>query len=273
MHPFLSSDLKKAGLTSALLFCAWAIPLGAADLAPSYTAAGIVDSATQTAGYLAPNSIATLYGSNLAFGTFSSDSRSGALQTNLGGVTVYVGAYMAPLLYVSPTQINFLVPYDLTAGSVRVAVARQGLAGPSIQVTLTATAPGMFRWGANYAVGCHLNGSLITPEAPAKPGETIILFVDGLGRTRPDTQAGRLVSFPATIVAQAELQVTLGGAAVASTDVLYAGLAPGFAGLYQINLKLPVSLPSNPEIQVKVGSQASPPGLVLPAQGVAVAKE
>ncbi|MCU1330166.1 MAG: hypothetical protein JWN34_5536 [Bryobacterales bacterium] len=265
--------VRVTGVLALVTLCCSTGQVRAADPYPFYAAEGIVNAATQTAIALAPNTIATIYGTNLAFSTYSvapADVRGGYLPATLGGVTVYVGSIRAALFYISPTQINFLVPYELLPGPVNIIVARQAAAGPAVKVQLNATSPGLFLWSGNCAIASHLSGTIIGPETPALPGEIIILYVVGLGRVSPDTLTGRLVSSAAKIVALAQLQVTIGGVAVRPADILYAGLAPGFAGLYQVNLRLPIAMPSNPEIRVAVGSQVSLPEVQLSAKGAIV---
>jgi uncharacterized protein (TIGR03437 family) len=236
---------------------------------PTYTAAGIVNAATQTADALAPNTIATLYGTNLATDTAAvspSDVHGGTLPNSLLGVSVVVRGLPSSIFYVSPGQINFLIPYELTAGPVSILVVRQGTAGLPVTVQLVATAPGFFEWDGNLSVAGHLNGSVISPTAPAHSGEVIVLYAAGLGRTNPDTSSGKIASFAAPISAASQLQVLLNGQAAPPGSVLYAGLAPGFAGLYQINLLLPANLPPNPEIRISIGPQISPALVQLPLQ-------
>lgn len=245
------------------------VPALAADSSPSYTLEGLVNAATQTASALAPNTIATLYGSNMAFTTHAvtpGELRGGVLPNVLDGVTVYVGGFAANLFYISPTQINFLIPYELTAGTVNVAVARQGVAGPTLRLQLNPTSPGLFQWNGNYAIAVHLAGNIVGPDAPAKAGEIVVIYAVGLGRTNPESSSGRVASSAASILALPQLQVTIAGSPVAVKDILYAGLAPGFAGLYQINLRLPDSVPPDPEIRISVASQISAPRVQLAAQ-------
>src|ERR1035438_1952896 len=86
----------------------------AASTAPSYSAAGIVNAATQVAGTLAPNTIATIYGTNLSWTTHAvdyGDLRGGTLPIALEGVSVNVNGILGSLFFVSPGQINFLIPY------------------------------------------------------------------------------------------------------------------------------------------------------------------
>jgi uncharacterized protein (TIGR03437 family) len=233
---------------------------------PYYTAQGIVHAATQTAQALAPNTIATIYGTNLAFSTQSAGAVAGALPTEIDGVSVNVSGGYANLFFISPTQINFLIPYQFSAtATVSVIVVRQSAAGPTVQIQLNPTAPGLFVYNG-FAMATHLNGTLISPALPATSGEIIVLYVVGLGHTTPDTTSGRIVSVAAPITALSQLQVELNGKICPPANVLYAGLAPGFAGLYQINLIVPPLTPSNPEIRVAVGNQISPASVLLALQ-------
>jgi uncharacterized protein (TIGR03437 family) len=233
---------------------------------PYYTSQSIVNGATQTLEALAPNTIATLYGTNLSFDTVavsSADIVQGMMPTTLDGVVVWVNFSPCSLFLVSPGQINFLVPYQLTAGTVSVIVARDGQAGPSVNIQINNTSPGLFEWDVNNAVGVHLSGQAISAASPAQPGEIIVIYVNGLGRTSPDTVSGELAKGAFPIYYASQLQIMFNGLPCPPGCVLYAGLAPGFAGLYQINLVLPTNLTANPEIQVAVGAQISPSSVQL----------
>ncbi|HBY61821.1 MAG TPA: hypothetical protein DEH78_18525, partial [Solibacterales bacterium] len=121
----------------------------AASTGPTYTAAGLVNAATNLPGPLAPNTIASLYGSGLAWGTraiTAEDIRAGYLPTRLigSGATVQVARIAAPLYYVSPTQINLLVPSSLEPGDYVLQTTLDGRAGPEVKVTLQPAAPGLF---------------------------------------------------------------------------------------------------------------------------------
>ena len=98
--------------------------------APSYTLAGIVNSASNLPNSYAPNTIVSLYGTNLADSIRSISPNTSNLPTTLSGVTVYMGISAASLFYVSPTQINILIPSNLLPGPVTLSVVRQGVTGP-----------------------------------------------------------------------------------------------------------------------------------------------
>jgi uncharacterized protein (TIGR03437 family) len=133
-------------------------------------------------------------------------------------------------------------------------------------IQLNNTSPGLFLWNGNNAVAVHLNGQTISAASPALPGETVVIYAGGLGRTAPDTTAGKLATSAFPIYYASQLQVLFNGKACPPVNILYAGLAPGFAGLYQINVRLPSDLTANPEIRLVIGPQISPSGVQLAVQ-------
>jgi uncharacterized protein (TIGR03437 family) len=257
-------------LVAAAALFAVSAPIGlcqsvTASLYPAYTAQSIVQAATQLPEALAPNTIATIYGTNLAYATQAVNSSNlvgGIMPESLDGVSVIVAGYYASVFFVSPTQVNFLVPYNLTAGLATLVVTCQGLAGPIVSIQLNATAPGMFLYNG-FIMATHLDGVLISAAAPASAGEIIVIYVAGLGRVTPDTTPGKIVTAAASIAAVSQMQVLLAGIACPPSNVLYAGLAPGFAGLYQVNLIVPPLTQPNPEIRISVGASISPPAVQL----------
>jgi uncharacterized protein (TIGR03437 family) len=237
--------------------------------APAYSAASIVNAATQTQGPLAPNTIATVYGTNLSWETYgitSADVNGGMLPQSVQGVAVFVGGFEAGIFYVSPTQINFLIPYELIPGTTKIYVARNGVRGPDAVVQLNQSSPGFFEWSGNLAVAEHADGSVISADSPASAGETIVLYAAGLGYTTPATESGRIVQQATWITSLANLQVLLNGNPCPAQNILYAGLTPQTSGLYQINLRLPDSLSPNPVIQIALGSDISPNTVQLPTR-------
>jgi len=252
----------------ALTMQMWA-QVPASNTAPSYTADGIVNAATGDAGILAPNMIASLYGTNLAWNTHpvtAGDLDGGTLPISLEGVSVFVDAIRTNLFYVSPGQINFLIPYEIVQPTVPVFVSRQGIVGPEVTIQLAIASPGLFQWNGNFALAEHADGTLISASAPARPGEVVVLYADGLGRTTPDVSSGYIASTAFSLRYLSELEILLNGSPCPPADIYYAGLTPGYAGLYQINLRLPDTLPANLQIQVALGGQTSPAGVQLLAE-------
>jgi len=251
------------------LFAAAVLTAAAWGQAPSYTSSGIVNASDYSSGPFAPGSVIALFGSNLsrsAYALQASDIQFPYMPTELNYTQVIVDNSPVALFYVSPTQVNFMVPATDGVGQMTVQVVREGLAGPVITLPVISAAPALFTWGSNLALATHGDYSLVTTSAPAVAGEIIVLFATGMGKTAPNPGPGEIPTYAAPIVNLSTLQVTLAGKAVDPTLIKYAGLSPQSAGLYQINLEIPSGTPSNPSIQVSEAGQLSAAGLVLPVQ-------
>jgi len=238
--------------------------------APSYSAAGVINASNYAPGPFAPNSALSLFGTSLAYSTQSLTSDlivGGKLPTQMAGVGVYVDGSLVPLLYVSPLQINFLVPMTEIAGDVQVMVVRQGTYGPAVIVNLASAAPQLFSDPSNagyvLAQDWNAGSAVITPASPAQGGDILILYATGLGAVTPATTSGELAMYASSIVNSSNLKVIINGTVLNSSAILYAGLTPGSAGLYQINLVLPSNSGTNPEVQISAGDQVSTAGCKL----------
>lgn len=250
---------------TALLACV--IPLCAQESSstgPAYTAATIVNSATSNAEALAPNTIATIYGTNLSYetGVASGQPAAGGVPGSLTGVQVFVAGQPAGLYYVSPKQINFLIPPDLRPGLVDLFVARDGVAGPATLIELKEASPGLFESAQGIAVATHADGSVVTKAHPARRGETISVYGTGFGPTTPY----QAISAPAPITDLSSFHLLLNKTGVPASSILKVFVAPATPGLYQATFKLPKSVGANPEIRVAIGAQLSPPNVNLPLE-------
>jgi uncharacterized protein (TIGR03437 family) len=237
--------------------------------APVYSADKMVNAPNYAPGPFAPNSVATIFGSGLARssqGLTADVILNNTLPKELNSTRVYVLDEPAPLLYVSDGQVNFLVPSDQLDGDVKIRVVREAMTGPEITVTLVDAAPALFQTAAGYAIAAHVDNSVIAPGSPAQAGEIIVVYACGLGRTQPNPAPGVIPQSAAVIQRLSDLKVYLGGTAIDPGSILYAGLTPGSAGLYQINLVLPDDLDTDPEIRVAIADQSSPAGLKLAVQ-------
>jgi len=237
--------------------------------APFYSAASIVNSASNEVGALAPCTFATLYGANLAFATRAmgpEDIRGGKLPTELAGVRVLVDLIPAIIFYAAPTQVNLLIPSLLRRPQVELQLTVDGRAGPAVVIQLLEAAPALFQLDGKTPVATRADWSLITGEAPARPGDYVILYATGLGSTEPETVYGQTPQTAARIQRWREFQVWLDSLPVEASRIAYVGVMPGYAGLYQINLKLPESLANDPEIRIGLAGQISRVGLRLPVR-------
>jgi uncharacterized protein (TIGR03437 family) len=209
--------------------------------APAITAGSVVGAATLTAGPVSPNSWVTVYGTNLSVTTRSwtdSDFLNGAIPFSLDGVSVLVNLFGAPRLtyvgYVSPTQVNFLLPTDLASTATTVQVRNPAGISTTVPLTVQANAAQLFTSDGKSVLGTHTNGTLVGKSAPAVPGETIAIYATGLGATTPAQIPGMVPVAPAALATLP--QVTIGGA---PATVSSAGIVPNTAGLYQLNVQVP----------------------------------
>jgi uncharacterized protein (TIGR03437 family) len=241
---------------------------------PTYSATGFLNACNLSPGPFAPNTIVSIYGSGLAWSDRSltaDDIRGGTLPTNLDGVEVTVDTVPVPLFLVSDGQINFLMPTNRGGGQATIRVIRDSAVGPAVSLTLLDAAPALFKLPAapDYAIAQQWpEYSAITPATPIHPGRIVILYAAGLGVTRPyPSQSIEIPTYAGVIEALPDFHVYLDGKPLDSTKMLYAGLAPGWAGLYQVNLVLPDDVGPDPEIRLAVGNQMSAPGMKLAVTG------
>jgi uncharacterized protein (TIGR03437 family) len=213
-----------------------------AGAAPSIAAGGVVGAASFSAP-LAPGQVSALFGSDLS--TVTAGATAVPLPTTLGGVQVRVSGFLAPLFYVSPTQINFQTPFEVPAGTAETVVIRNGVASPGVPVTVAGYAPQIFTYARTAAaldpIVVHADNSLVTPANPARAREVLIAYTTGMGPLRNTPASGAAAPGPPFATLIDTPVVTLGGAPV---TVHFAGLTPGGVGLGQLNLELPATLPA-----------------------------
>lgn len=254
--------------------CLWAAENGQ-HAALTYSAASVVNAATNQPGVLSPNCFVTIYGTGLALTTRAiaqEDIHGGILPDVLPGtgLRVLINNIPASIYYVSPGQVNALVPSILLPGPASLQLVLNALAGPAVNITLTASAPGLFSADGQTAIALHGNGPLVTASAPAGPGEVVVVFATGLGVIVPPAPYAQIIPGAAPLRDVSSFQVLLDGKPVDPKRIQYAGAAPGFAGLFQINVQLPDDLGANPEIKVGTPDLLSPAGIRLPAAAAPV---
>jgi uncharacterized protein (TIGR03437 family) len=230
---------------------------------------GIVNGASFSQdAIISPNSIVSLFGTDLAattaFAALSLQNASATnpglgLPTTLGGTQVLVNSVPAPLFYVSPTQINFQMPPNVIGGAAEVVVVSAGIAGPPALVEVTPAAPGVFttnQQGTGQGAILHTNYSPNSTQNPAQRGSVVAIYCTGLGAVNPAVPQGKV---PATAPLSVTVQtpnVLVGGV---PAEVLYSGLAPGFVGLYQVNVRIPNTVVAGTSIpvEIQIGGRSS----------------
>ena len=181
---------------------------------------------------VSPGSLVSIFGTELAQSTDAASEVP--LPTELDGVTVAVNGLEAPLYFVSPDQINAQIPFGISAEKVDlVVVTRQGQS-PAYSVALLPTSPGIFtRSGDGKGTPVLLDPSFTLLETVA-PGQRVILYAIGLGETDPQAATGMGGAGGEPLNRVADLpEVYIGGK---QAQVEFAGLAPGFVAVYQLNV-------------------------------------
>jgi uncharacterized protein (TIGR03437 family) len=229
-----------------------------AQLAPPVTAPGNVAAVIggnldKNATTVAPGELISIFGTHLA--KVATDLKGWAgqkLPTLLNGVKVQIAGKPAPLLYVSPGQINAQVPMEVPAGMQIVLVDNGNGAGVSYAVNVAPVAPAIF-FSPVAAVLKNANYSLVSGANPAKAGDVILIYATGLGQTSPDMTTGTLL--PVGMIAQtAPVSVTIGGK---PATVVYSIAAPQFAGLYQVAVTVPAGVPGSVPVVIQQGNGVS----------------
>ena len=205
---------------------------------------GIVNSANfaPITNSVAPGEFLTLFGTNLSSVTLQ--AQSVPLQTNLGGVQVTANGRPAPIYSVSPGQISVIAPYATTESFATFQVTNNGTPSNKVTVYVTPTAPGIFTLtqnGVGNAAALHADYSLVTQDKPAKVGETLQMFVTGLGAVTPAVADGAAAGSSQLSLVNADVAVFVDGQ---QAQVSFKGLAPGFVALYQVNFVVPAGVSS-----------------------------
>ncbi len=197
-----------------------------------------------------PGGFLTLFGARLA----GAMTVAGSLPfpTSLGGVQVLVNDAPAPLYFVSPGQISLLIPYAAQPGTARVVAIVNGVRAPEVRVRVAATAPGVFSLGqSGYGPGAILRAdySVVSVANRARRGDVVQVFLTGLGAVTPAVNDGAAAGASPLSIVAAAVNVYIGGV---KAQVDFKGLAPGFAGLYQVNVKIPQDAPGGANVPLAI---------------------
>ena len=232
--------------------------------------AGVVNAASSapfTAG-IAPGDFITLYGANLAPGTATAYTVPFPTTLGLDGVQVTVNGLPAPVEFVSPGQISAIVPYAVGSSIAQIQVNNNGVLSNVVTEFVNLTAPGVFTvppGGLGYGAVLHGDYSLVTAQSPAQVGETVAVYLTGLGTTNPPIPDGS--AGPASSQTNNTIQVYIGGL---QATVSYSGLAPDLAGLYQINFTVPAGVTAGDNTLEIVGPDSDAAEALIPV-GTALA--
>jgi uncharacterized protein (TIGR03437 family) len=207
----------------------------------------------KAASAIAPGGLISIFGTNLAKLPGDLSGWSGRqLPLAFNGAKVSIAGVRAPLVYVSPNQINAQAPIELTAGVQTVTVDNGTGPGAALPVNVVPVAPAIFFFPV-AAVLKNVNYSLVSASNPAHAGDVLLVYTTGLGLTSPPGRTGAL-SAGDTIAQTAPVTATIGGK---PASVVYSIASPGFAGLYQVAVTVPAGVTGSVALQITAGTAAS----------------
>jgi uncharacterized protein (TIGR03437 family) len=188
---------------------------------------------------VAPGGLVSLFGSRLSPMTLASTDVP--LPTVLADSCLTANGVVLPMVFVSPTQINAQLPFQIN-GNTDVVLRTPGGTSDALRITILPAAPAVFRSGTAGPVTDIPtivragNNALATASNPIHPNDRITIYLTGMGQTLPEVAAGAAAPSAPLSYAKLPVTVTIGGT---SLFVDYAGLAPGMVGVYQINALVP----------------------------------
>lgn len=239
-----------AGLVGTLAWPGTVVSGGATPLVN----VGGVSNAASGAHVLAPGSFISIYGANIANG--SAEASITPLPTSLASAQVFLAGESLPLQFSGAHQINAVVPYDIPPYSMQQLMVQAGdsLSQPE-PVIVAAAAPGVFSQDqSGSGPGAILvqpagsqESATNTPQNPAHVGDALLIFCTGLGSVAPAVPAGSVAPTSTLVKTVNPVTVIVGGI---ETPTLFAGLAPGFVALYQVNVTVPSGVPASDAVPV-----------------------
>jgi uncharacterized protein (TIGR03437 family) len=234
---------------------------------PVIPSGSVTNGASFTAGASA-GSIITIFGTRLTGLSPGAivEADKLPLPTDLRGISVTVNGVPAPLFAIANVngveQINLQIPFEVTGqAKLTIVVTVNGAISNPVEVALQREQPGIFVADWTTGAGAILHGAdyaLVSSSNAARRGEVVLIYATGLGPVRNAPATGRPASSSPLSETTVVPVVTFGGAT--ATEVLFSGLAPGYVGLYQVNVPIPTGAPSGSvDVVVIVSGQASTP--------------
>lgn len=224
--------------------------------------------------FTAPGAFISIFGENLAQSEKLGFDTPGTFPTDLAGVQVQFNGKPAPLLYVSPGQVNLQVPYDLQFTEYRMVIRRGDLVSTPSSLSVGSASPAVATLdgsgkgqGQIYRVAPDVEAGFATAANAVRPGESILIVATGLGPTNPLVDEGKAVVTESRAGAIGDVRVRIGNAL--ATDVS-AWLVPGQIGIYFVSAIVPADAPTGDAVPVVLSANGVESQLVTMAVQAAV---
>jgi uncharacterized protein (TIGR03437 family) len=238
---------------------------GNSQVGPEVRASTVVNAAGATnAGTIAPGEMVAIFGANL--GPIPSvTAPPGALPTVLGGVQVWINGTAIPLAYASAFEITAQIPFgQYPAGTVSLQINNNGTLSSPIVLNVTTAAPGIYTngpLGTGSVSAINPDGTVNSALKPVSKGSYIIVYASGLGAVNPPVAAGAIPPANPLSYVTGNVTAVIGGM---PAPVLFDGLAPGYPGLYQLNISVPANVSSGQnELDLFVNGIAAQSGATI----------
>jgi uncharacterized protein (TIGR03437 family) len=218
--------------------------------------ASVMSAGEPHAGPVAPGSVVSLFGSNLAQRTMAA---SAPWPKILWGVSVFVNGVAAPVAYVSPTQINAQIPYETAAGRATVNVVAGDRVLPPFELKVQPITPSLFVDGQNQVIAQNQDGAANGAGHPAAPGTVLTTYLTGQGALNEQIPDGTAAPSALSIIPRAPITAALGGRNV---EVLSARMAPGMVGVLEVAIEVPEASAGSYFLNVSIGGAVSNSGVV-----------
>jgi uncharacterized protein (TIGR03437 family) len=227
-------------------------PLAAANTALPVVAAVIPIVEVTNLSTFAPGELVEIYGTNLAQVTTDLSGWPGvSLPSPLNGVSVTLGGHAGRILYVSPGQVDALLPFGSPTGPQMLTLSNTNGTSAPVSLNVAAAAPALY----NFAFE-NVGFSEVSQSNPASGGDLVVFYMTGMGQTTPALVTGQTVPLGPPYYDTVPVTVTIGGV---NASVVYSIAAPPYvAGLYQMAVTVPVGLlPGNQPVVATSGGVQS----------------
>jgi len=237
---------------------------------PQYSSSGIVNAASFLGGPLSPGGIFSIFGEHVGPETEQGslgrlNPISGDLMRTTGDTIVLVNGVPAALFFARQDQINAQAPFEIAgAATAEIVVSYRFAPGAPVTMPVAAANPAMFTFpDGTSAIALNQDGTLNTASDPAPRDSIVAIFGTGQGVVDPLIETGeRAAAAEPLNRVTSDVSAMIGGA---GSEVLFSGMAPGFVGLVQVNVRVPLEAEAGPQIPLKIdiGGASTQPGLTL----------